>query len=144
MTLPSPGLMPPITLSPPPTWIARSSFPSAIVPVGSVPMWLPCTIVTLETSDPPRTIPMAPFAEITFPAPGAEPPIVTWSDSDIDALEDVAEGSGSRDVHADVVAGDHDVGRRVALDVDPAGVVARHDVAGGRRGSADRSRSRLA
>src|SRR5215469_1762546 len=86
---PSPVAPPPIMLSLPPVrgacWqkpvplstslrdpMPSTRLPNALVPVTSVPMVLPCTMLWLET----KLMPSPPLALIRFPAPGEGPPMV--------------------------------------------------------------------
>ena len=53
--------------------IPSTPFPTRTVPVGSVPIRLPCTMFP-DVVELPIVIPL-PFDEMTFPAPGTLPPI---------------------------------------------------------------------
>jgi hypothetical protein len=70
------GVVPPIMLFADPKLMITPSdaFPTAVLPVTSVPMKLPCT--TLPERVPPMEIPGPLLPEMMLRAPGAVPPIV--------------------------------------------------------------------
>ena len=73
MRLPEPGAVPPINvLFESVTSMPASELPNPVVPIASVPMKLPCTLVSWASL---RLMPMV-CPEMTFRAPAVVPPMV--------------------------------------------------------------------
>ncbi len=76
------------------------------MPLRLVPIRLPRTTLPVAP-EPLIRRPTIPLAEMTFPWPGLEPPIVLFGELSMEMPSKALPGSGARDPHANPVILDH-------------------------------------